>query len=498
MENKKSAVIIGAGIGGITTAIYLAKSGYNVNIYEKNSVPGGRCGQLIHEGHRFDLGATMLLMPGVYREIFSSVGIDFDKTLEVKPLDDLYRLYFDDDTQIAFTTDQKIMESQLEAIEKGSFARSQSYVSEGYNFFKIAYKKLIGRNFYNIFQFTTLKNVMMLIRLKTYLTHQKYIQRFFKDPHLQMAYTFQNIYVGQSPFDAPAFFSMIPAIELVEGSFFPKGGIYAVVESLKSAALKSGVKFYFDKEVSGIEVDRVKAKAVKLADGEVISADLFIANADLPYIYHELLPDKRKSNHLDKLKYCCSAMVFHWGLDKRYPQLAHHNVFLNDGFRTGLRVIFKDKSADANPSFYVHAPVRTDPSAAPENHDTLSVIVGIGHLDETKQQDWNHFRNVSREAVINRLKKAGLTDVEDHIKFEICYSPKTWESVFHVSRGSVFGSLSHSLFQMGYFRPHNRHSKYRNLYFVGGSTHPGNGIPLVLLSAKLTAERILKEEKGKL
>ncbi len=498
MENKKSVVIIGAGIGGITTAIYLAKNGYNVNIYEKNSVPGGRCGQLIHEGHRFDLGATMLLMPGVYREIFSSVGIDFDKTLEVRPLDDLYRLYFDDDTQIAFTTDKKIMESQLEAIEKGSFARSQSYVSEGYNFFKIAYKKLIGRNFYNIFQFTTLKNVMMLIRLKTYLTHQKYVQRFFKNPHLQMAYTFQNIYVGQSPFDAPAFFSMIPAIELVEGSFFPKGGIYTVVESLKSEALKSGVKFYFDKEVSGIEVNRVKAKAVKLADGEVIGADLFIANADLPYIYHELLPDKRKSYHLDKLKYSCSAMVFHWGLDKRYPQLAHHNVFLNDGFRTGLRVIFKDKSADANPSFYVHAPVRTDPSAAPENHDTLSVIVGIGHLDETKQQDWDHFHNVSREAVINRLKKAGLTDVEGHIKFEICYSPKTWESVFHVSRGSVFGSLSHSLFQMGYFRPHNRHSKYRNLYFVGGSTHPGNGIPLVLLSAKLTAERILKEEKGKL
>jgi phytoene desaturase len=495
MENNKSAAIIGAGIGGITIAIYLAKNGYNVSIYEKNDVPGGRCGQLIHEGHRFDLGATMLLMPGVYREVFESLGLNFDELLEIKPLEDLYKLYFDDGNEIIFSTDRKKMKAQHEAIEKGSFSRSESYISEGYSFYKIAHKKLIGRNFYNIFEFATLKNILMLIKLKTWLTHQKYVQKFFRNPHLQMAYTFQNIYVGQSPFDAPAFFSMIPAIELVEGSYFPEGGIFSVVEKLKSEAIKNGVTFNFDKEVSGIQVNRDKAESITFKDGELIGADLIVANADLPYVYRELLPDKRISRKLDKLKYSCSAMVFHWGLDKKYPQLAHHNVFLNDGFRTGLRVIFKDKSADPNPSFYVHAPVRTDPSAAPENNDTLSVIVGIGHIDETKEQDWNNFRMITREAVIRRLKKAGLTDIEDHIKHERCYSPKTWESAYHVSKGSVFGSLSHSLFQMGYFRPHNRHNKYKNLYFVGGSTHPGNGIPLVLLSAKLTAERILKEEK---
>ncbi len=494
MSDKKTVVVIGAGIGGITTAIYLAKHGYDVNIYEKNNFPGGRCGQLIHEGHRFDLGATMLLMPGVYREIFKSLGLDFNESLEVRQLEDLYKLYFDDGEEIVFTTDRKKMEKQHEAIEKGSFGKSESYVSEGYNFYKIAHKKLIGRNFYNIFEFATPGNVSMLIKLKTYLTHQKYVQRFFKNPHLQMAYTFQNIYVGQSPFDAPAFFSMIPAVELIEGSYYPKGGIFSVVEKLKSEAIKSGVKFNFDREVSGIQVNRVKAESITLTDGEVVPADLIIANADLPYVYRELLPDKKKSRRLDKMKYSCSAMVFHWGLDKTYPRLAHHNVFLSDGFRTGLRVIFKDKSVDSSPSFYVHAPVRTDPSAAPENHDTLSVIVGIGHLDETRKQDWNDYRKISRDAVIGRLKKAGLTDIEEHIKHEICYNPKTWESAYHVSKGSVFGSLSHSLFQMGYFRPHNRHNYYKNLYFVGGSTHPGNGIPLVLLSAKLTTERILKEE----
>jgi phytoene desaturase len=288
---------------------------------------------------------------------------------------------------------------------------------------------------------------------------------------------------------------MIPAIELVEGSFFPEGGIYSIVEKLKNEAVKQGVRFIFDTEVSSIDVNRVRAESVTLTGGEVVKADIVIANADLPYVYRELLPDKRKSQRLENRKYSCSAMVFHWGLDKQYPELAHHNVFLNDGFRTGLRVIFKDKAADSTPSFYVHAPVRTDPSSAPANCDTLSVIVGIGHLDEKRKQDWNAFRRISRDAVINRLKQAGLSDIEEHIKHEICYTPKTWQAAFHVSKGSVFGSLSHSLFQMGYFRPHNRHNYYKNLYFVGGSTHPGNGIPLVLLSAKLTAERILKEEK---
>jgi phytoene desaturase len=497
MDNRKTAIIIGAGIGGITTGIYLARHGYQVNIYEKNSVPGGRCGQLIHEGHRFDLGATMLLMPEVYNEVFKSLGLDFKKSLKVKQLEKIYKLYFDDGEEIVFTTEFKKMEEQHEKIEKGSFASAESYISKGYRFYKLAHKNLIGRNFYNIFEFATLKNIMMLIKLKTYLTHQQYIRRFFKDPHLQMAYTFQNIYVGQSPFEAPAFFSMIPAIELVEGSFFPEGGIFGIVETLKSEALRAGVKFNFDREVSGIQVNRSEARSITLTDGEVVQADLYVANADLPYVYNELLPDRRKSQMLDRKKYSCSAMVFHWGLDKQYPQLEHHNVFLNDGFRTGLRVIFKEKSADPNPSFYVHAPVRTDASAAPENHDTLSVIVGIGHIDGTRHQDWNHFRKITREAVIRRLKQAGLADIEEHIKHEICYPPKTWESAYHVSKGSVFGSLSHSLFQMGYFRPHNRHNKYKNLYFVGGSTHPGNGIPMVLLSAKLTAERIMKEEKRK-
>jgi len=493
MTERKSAVIIGSGIGGIATAIYLAKNGYNVSVFEKNSTAGGRCGQLIREGHRFDLGATMLVMPEIYREIFESLGIPFFEKNEIKPLKNLYNIYFDNNDVVTFTTDKEKMKMQHERIEPGSFAKSQKYVKDGYEIFQIGMNKLIGRNFDNIFQFANFRNIGMLVKLKTYISNWKYVKKFFRDNHLRMAYTFQNIYVGQSPFDSPALFSMVPAAELTEGSFFPKGGMYTIVENLVSEAHSSGVIFQYNKPVKKIKVTANMAEGIILEDGTEINADVIVANADLPYVYRNLLPDRRKSGRIDRMKYSCSAISYHWALDKVYPQLGHHSVFLSDGFREGLDRIFVDKSVGDHPSFYIHAPVRTDPSAAPPGHDTLSFIVGAGHVDRKKKQDWDDQKKKTRMALIQRLKQLGLEDIEEHIKFEICYTPENWEHACNISRGSVFGSLAHNLMQMGYFRPHNQHGRYKNLFFVGGSTHPGNGIPNVLLSAKLTAERILNK-----
>jgi phytoene desaturase len=492
MTGKKSAVIIGAGIGGLATSIYLAKKGYSVSVYEKNSAAGGRCGQLIRDGHRFDLGATMLMMPDIYREVFDSLGIDLFANNGIKPLNNLYNIYFDNNEVITFTTDQEKMKSQLEKIEPGSFSKSQKYVTDGYEIFQIGMNKLIGRNFDHVFQFANFRNIRLLIKLKTYISNWNYAKKFFLNTHLRMAYTFQNIYVGQSPFDSPALFSMVPAAELTEGSFFPVGGMYTIVEKLLNEALSSGVNINYSKPVKQIKINGKKVKSIILEDDSEINADIIVANADLPYVYRKLLPDRSKSRRLDRLKYSCSAICFHWGLDKVYPELGHHSVFLSDGFREGLNSIFKDKSISDHPSFYIHAPVRTDPAAAPEGQDSLSFIVGCGHVDKMKTQDWDYLRKKTHTAVVQRLKQLGLIDIEEHIKFEICYTPESWESACNISRGSVFGSLSHNLLQMGYFRPHNQHSIYKNLFFVGGSTHPGNGIPNVLLSAKLTAEKIMK------
>lgn len=493
MQKQKKAVIIGAGVGGIASAALLAQSGYRVEVYEKNANPGGRCGQMIQEGHRFDLGATILLMPSLYRKVFSALDIDLDKDLETTSLEPVYKLFFGDGSRFSFTRDTEKMKAQLEAIEQGSFHKFNQYVKEGYEFFNLSINDLLGKNFYHLFEFVNLKSILLLIKLKTWMIHTDYIKRYFKDPHLRMAFTFQNIYVGQSPYKAPAFFSMLPGTEIAEGALFPKGGMHRIVEKLLERATELGVQFQYKSPVSKIVVNGNKTQGILLENGQMVEADLVIANADLPYVYKKLLPDKSASDRLKSKKYSCFAIVFHWGVDKVYPQLDHHSVFLSEPYKQGLDKIFKEKSLSANPSFYIHAPVRTDKSAAPENQDTLSVIVPVAHLDANCHQNWKELKQTARNGVISRLKKAGMEDIEDHIKFEICYLPKTWQKTCNVTRGSVFGSLGHTIFQMGYFRPHNRHNKYANLYFVGGSTHPGNGIPLVLLSAKLTSERILKE-----
>lgn len=495
MAEKRSVVIIGAGIGGITTAAYLSGEGYNVKIFEKNSSPGGRCGQLIRDGHRFDLGATMLLMPGIYRKIFDSLDIPFNTGEDIIPLSELYRIYFEDNNEISFTTDRDLMKKQLEDIEPGSFSKAEKYINEGYKIFRLGMNRLIGRNFYNLFQMVNFRNTGLLFRLRIFISNWKYAKKFFRHPHLLMAYTFQNIYVGQSPFNSPALFSMVPAAEFTEGSFFPKGGMYAIVEKIIYAAKSRGTEFFFDTSVSVIETGKNEVQAVILENGTRVEADIVIANADLPYVYRKLLPRNNKSAHLEKLNYSCSAICFHWGLDKIYSCLGHHSVFLSDSFREGLDDIFIGKSVNKNPSFYVHAPARTDPGSAPPGQESLSIVVAAGHLDKLKKQDWEKLRQETRDSVIRRLKKHGMDDIEEHIKFDICFTPENWESVCNISKGSVFGSLGHNILQMGYFRPHNRHDRYKNLYFVGGSTHPGNGIPNVLLSAKLVSERILLENK---
>lgn len=495
MSGNQKALIIGAGTGGIATSIFLAQKGFEVDVYEKNISAGGRCGNIVRDGHRFDVGATMVLMPEVYRDVLSSLGLNIEIDLLMKPLDDIYTLWFDDGTSLAFTTDRKRMEQQLEKIEPGSFANAERYVKTGFRLYTMAFERLLGRNFTRFFEFFNLSNALLLIKLKTYLRHYNYTARFFRSEHLRMAYTFQNIYVGQSPFIAPALFSMIPAAELTEGSMFPVGGMYSVAEKMMAKAVELGVKFNFAQPVRKITTEGGRATGVIFSDGSEAKADVIVANADLPYVYRELLPPGRKSRRIERMKYSCSALVLHWALDKQYPQLGHHSTFLSDNFREGLDKIFIDKSMGDDPCFYIHAPVRTDPSAAPEGCDTLSVAVGVGHLDPGKTQNWDLITDKARNAVFRKLKRIGIEDIEKHIKFEIITTPETWVEALNISRGSVFGSIGHNVLQMGWFRPHNRDSRYRNLYFTGGSTHPGNGMPMVLLSARLVSERIISEQK---
>jgi phytoene desaturase len=480
-----TALVIGAGLGGIATAAHLARAGFNVKVLEKQQAPGGRCSQLIRDGHRFDTGATLFLMPEVFAETYTALGERMEDHLDLHRIDPTYRIRFEDNTQLSLTSNLNVMQAQLEAIEPGSFGGMLRYLVEGHESYHLCLQRFVGRNFYNLPQYFSLQNLPLLFKLKALVKHYDNIGHYFQDPHLKAAFTFQNMYLGLSPFDAPATYSLVQYTELAEGVWFPAGGIYRVIENLVSIAEAQGVRFVYNTPVKQIEVDGNHATGVVLQDGSHMSADVIIANADLPYVYSHLLPDKAEADHLERLKYTCSAIMFYWGVDTVYPQLGTHNVFLADDYRTSFDRIFNDHLLPDEPSFYVHAPARTDPSAAPLGQDTLMVLVPAGHLDTGIDQDWHKLQARARSAVINRLSASvGIVDLEQHLKFEVSYTPCDWLSMYNLAKGAAFG-LSHNFMQVGYLRPHNRHHRYSNLYFVGSSTHPGTGLPMVLLSSTL-------------
>jgi phytoene desaturase len=302
------------------------------------------------------------------------------------------------------------------------------------------------------------------------------------------------MYLGLSPFDAPATYSLLQYAELGGGVWYPDGGMYRVIETLEAIARDLGVKFVYDTPVKQLIVDDKRITSVQLEDGRIFSADLFVGNADLPYIYKELLPeDRRQIRSLDQKKYTCSTIMFYWGVDKVYPQIGHHNVFLAEDYKGSFDSIFDRHTLPAEPSFYVHAPARTDPDAAPAGQDTLYVLVPVGHLAGQTREEWDALVSHARQSVLARMAgEMGVRDLEAHLKFEVVRTPLDWKNEYNLEKGAAFG-LSHDFWQVGYLRPRNRHALYHNLYFAGASTHPGTGLPIVLLSAKLTAERILKE-----
>ncbi|MGA2490405.1 MAG: phytoene desaturase family protein [Anaerolineales bacterium] len=490
--SRPKVLIVGAGIGGIATAARLARYGCQVTVVEKCEKPGGRCGRMTVNGYAFDTGATLFLMPEVYAETFAALGERMEDHLDLRRVDPTYHLHFQDDSQLHLTSDMHGMLRQLEAIEPGSFAYMLHYLGEGSHIYDLSLTNLVSRDFRSLPEFINPRMLLLFVQLKAFTRHTDYVRHFFKNPRLQMAFTFQDMYMGLSPFESPATYSLMQYTELAEGLWYPMGGMYRVIEVLTGIAEKLGVHFLYNAPVEKILVEGMRAIGVVLADGQVLPADTVVANADLGYVYRHLLPNKVTANRLERKEYGCSTIMFYWGLDRQYPELGPHNLFLCGDYRQSFEIIFKKLSMPQEPNFYIHAPVRLDPSMAPAGHDTWYVAIPVGHINNRKPQDWPDLQARARKFILQRLARLGLSDVEAHIQVEMSCLPGNWQDRFNLTHGSTHG-LSHKLTQMAYLRPHNRHSRYHNLYFVGASTHPGTGVPTVLISARLAAERILEE-----
>ncbi len=431
-------------------------------------------------------------MPELYRKSFTDLGMSLENDLGLMRIDPNYQIFFSDNSKLSLSTDLNVMQTQLEKIEAGSFGNFLRYLNEGNYNYRKSIDNLVEKKFTSLADLFIPGNIILFLKSRAFLNHYKHVGNFFNDPRLKIAFTFQNMYMGLNPFNAPAIFSLLQYTELTDGLWYPKGGMYRIVEALLNVAQESGVRFIYDSLVERVDIHDGLAKGITLADGERLIAEIIIANADLPYVYDHLLPDNDLAEKVKRKKFGCSTIMFYWGLDRQFPQLSLHNLFMASEGSDGFDPIFNDLSLPDNPNFYVHAPVRMDENLAPPGQDTMGVAVPVGHLDNNKDQDWGAIQKRCRRFVLNRINELVGGGFEEHIKFEINFSPLDWRDRYNLVNGATHG-LSHDLRQMGYFRPPNRHPRYKNLYFVGASTHPGTGIPTVLVSARHTAERIFED-----
>jgi phytoene desaturase len=491
----KRVIVIGAGIGGITAAIHLARHGFQVSVVEKNSRPGGRCDRISHEDHHFDTGPTLMVMPLLYESEFSALGTCMHEMLDLQRVDPTYHLIFDDGSQLALTSDLKSLQEQLEAIEPSSFQGLLRYLDEGHRHYNLSIEKLVNPDFRKATDFFKASHIPLLYQVKPLTKHYANMSNYFDDPRLKAAFTFQDVYMGLSPFEASATFSMMPYSELAHGVWYPRGGMYQVVEALMTLAYQAGIEFSFKETVDQIIVNGGRASGIKLRDGKEIKADIILANADLPYVYQNLLPQNGRTNKLDRMRYSCSVISFFWGVDKVYDRIEPHTLFLVDEYRENFESITKDLSLPSNPSLYIHAPARLDSRMAPPGQDTLIAIVPVGHIAENRTQDWPSMRDQARNKVFQRLQGLGIQDLETHIKFEFNFTPLSWQKRYNLVKGSTHG-LCHNLTQLAYFRPDLQHPSIANLYFVGASTRPGTGMPTAMVSGRQSAQRIIDNIKN--
>jgi phytoene desaturase len=490
--NPLTVVVIGAGAGGLTAAAHLARRGMRVTVVEKNEEAGGRCARVVREGHTFDIGPTLYIMPKVFDHEFGALGESVHERLTLQRVDSTYHLVFDDGHRLELTSDRDRMRMQLEAMEPGSFAGFERYFRQGGCHYDLAMEHIVGRNFRTLAEFINPASLRVFLQVGALTRHYAGMRSFFRSPHLKAAFTFQDMYMGLSPFEAPATFSMMQYTELAHGVWFPQGGMYTVVQAVQAIAVQNGVQLQFGTPVERILAREDRATGIALADGRELPADIVVANADLPYVYRELLPQDGTARRLERRQYSCSTINFMWATDRPYPQLPAHVLFLSDDYRANFDELQRDRTIASNPSVHIHAPTRLDAALAPRGHDTLAAVVPVGHINEAHPQNWDHLKARAREALLQRLARVGVTDPDAHLKFELCFTPPDWQNRFNLVRGATHG-LSHRLMQMGYFRPHNRHARHRNLYYAGASTHPGTGLPTALISGRLVAERIAED-----
>ncbi len=483
---RKKVCIVGAGPGGLANAMLMSQAGADVTLFERAERVGGRCSAIEANGFRFDTGPTFFLYPRVLEEIFRSVGRDLWQDVPMTRLDPQYRLEFGAGGRIDATPDIARMRSEIARISPDDAASFERFILE--NRTKLErFRPILESPFSSVLDLLRPSVLKAAPWLRPWRSVAEDLQQHFSDPRLITAFSFQSKYLGMSPFQCPSLFTILAFLEYEYGVFHPTGGCAAVSEKMADVARDMGVDIRLSEPVEQLHFDGRKAVGLRSRTGDH-EFDALVINADFANAMQRLVPDqlRRRWNNrrLERSRYSCSTFMMYLGIEGRYDDLPHHTIYIAEDYEKNLDEIDRLKVLSEDPSFYVQNACVTDETLAPQGMSTLYVLVPVAH--QGPNIDWTKQSRAFRAQVIRQMKKIGLHDVEERIRFEKIVTPDDWQNTYQIFRGATF-NLAHNLGQMLHLRPHNQYDDLKQVYLVGGGTHPGSGLPVIYESARISA-----------
>lgn len=495
--SSKHVIIIGAGIGGLATANMLAKAGFKVSVYEKNSQPGGRAGKKIIKGFTFDTGPSWYLMPEVFEHYFSLFGRKVEHELDLIKLKPAYKVFYENDDPLVITSDSKHDAATFESIEKGAGAKLEKYVEKGNDIYRLSLKHFLYTNF-SSYRDLTKTDILRRSHTMTKLAFtpiDKYVSRFVTDRRLRQILEYPMVFLGSSPFSAPAIYSLMSALDFREGVFYPRKGLYTIIERLIALGHELGVEYRYDSAVTSIDTDSNQAKGIILENGTVVDADIVISNADLHFTETKLLKKDARSypaKYWNKREAGPSALLMYLGVKGSLPTLEHHNLFFVDDWKKNFEAIFKTQEMPNPASLYICKPSASDDSVAPKGSENVFVLVPLPAGVSTNKKQLEQLADTYLSLIEQKLS---IPDLRKRLVVKELFGPHDFEATYNAWQGSALGP-SHILRQSALFRTPNKSRKVKNLYYVGGFTTPGIGLPMCLIGAELVYKRIAGDKRG--
>jgi len=491
--NDKKIVIVGAGPGGLTAGMILAHRGANVEIFEKERHPGGRNRAIRLGDFRFDTGPTFLMMKYLLEEMFEETGRKASDYIEIVKLDPYYRLQFPD-KKFFPTGEKQKMKEQIRVAFPGNENGFEKFMrKEGKRFRRLI--PCLQKDYSSLRAFFDPVFLKAAPHLSLGKTLYNNLGRYYDAEQLKLAFTFQSKYLGMSPWECPALFTMLAYMEYEYGVYHVTGGLNKISQAMARVLEEEGGAIHYETLVREVIAEGRDVKGVRLENGKEIYADEVIINADFGYAATNLMPPgslkKWSPEKLKKKSFSCGTFMLYLGLDKKYDTLQHHNIIFADDYRQNVETMFGNHQMTDDFSFYIQNASVTDPTLAPPGKSTLYVLVPVPN--NRSGIDWEAEKEPFREKVIEKITaKTEMSDLREHIEVKKVITPREWENDYNVYIAAEF-NLAHNASQMLYFRPHNRFEELNNLYLTGGGTHPGSGLPTIYESGRISANLISKK-----